>query len=344
MRLMDKISRPGIRILRSIYNGTSTLKELAEEHGVGHSSVSRMATHLEMRGFIVKGKKGNSVRIAFSGNPFVEYFKQMLARKLQLENILGGAGLRLFLTLAMPGMSGPGNAGKDILMDIHQIHAFSGLARATIYRSLSDAAYAGAIRKEGDKYGIAGSMGMLREFIRLYSLHMATLRLKMLPEVTGIDDSGLVLHFVSGSEFIFSVPTGSSIERYRSSYPTGLTAFQYDGLDFLTDRDYYHFTRDRYPLRTEDHAADILLIDRESSRYAQYSLLYLKKNMGQIHRDYLRDLGEIFGLSRELDAMIAFLDDDTSGKPSRAGNAQRGAMAIPGHDEFDALCRQYGVK
>ena len=81
---MYKLTRPQLRILRSIYGGTATLGELAEEHGVGHSYISRMTTSLVMKGFLVKEKKGSSVRISFSGNPFVEYFKQMLDRKLQV--------------------------------------------------------------------------------------------------------------------------------------------------------------------------------------------------------------------------------------------------------------------
>ena len=344
MRFMDKLTGPEIRILRSIYTGKTTLKELAEEHRVNHTRVSKLASSLEQKGFLVKQRTGNTIKLSLSGNPFVEYFKQMLSTELQLENILGDSGLPVLLTLIMPEMSQPAREQGKTALNIHQIRLFSGLPKATIYRFLSRGMYAGAIRKDRARYSISESMTALKEFLRQYSLHTATARMKKIAEFAGMDDRHLTLHFVSGNEFIFSSPAASAhapdFEHDFPVFPTGLTAFMADGLEFRTNRNYYHFAPNRGPLRIEDHAVDILLIDRKSSRDIQYSLLYLKKNMKKIQRDYLYNIAEIFGLSVELHTMLAFLDGEMTGRDKAA---LRDTTFIPKTKEFEELCDMYGV-
>jgi len=101
------------------------------------------------------------------------------------------------------------------------------------------------------------------------------------------------------------------------------------------------------PLRIEDHALDMLLIDPLSTRNRLYALLYLKKNIENVEPAYLYSIAEVFGLREEVVEMMRFLESKTRGRVTGGGvpgGEKRKPDFMPSYDEFKRLCRLYGVE
>jgi hypothetical protein len=273
----------------------------------------------------------------------MEYYKQMLSDKLRLEEILVDSGMTLLLVMVMPEMSKPGREKSGKSLSLRQLERFSGLSRVTIHRTLNRGMAAAAIRKDGGNYRISESMTSLREFLKHFAFHAASERLKEISVTCGIEKDLLNILFVSGSEFIFSSPRGSEIPEGNNVFPTGLTAFEHDGLEFMTNCNYYHFPGNRHSLGCEDHLVDMLLIDPLSSRNVLYSLLYLKKNFPVVDKDYLLSLGDITGLSDSLRDMLEFLSKEQAAERFPGTPMSTAPRKLPSYGEFKELSRLYGL-
>jgi len=341
---MEKLTIPEIRMLRSIFHGKTTIMELVREHGMSRSNVSRLTSSLANKDFILKEQNGISTKIALTTNPFMEYLKQMLVKNMQIERILGGAGLTLYLTLIMPEMSRSNRNEEYLFMNISKLQYFSGLPRSTIYRFLKKGMYTGVIYKIKGQYCISPSMVSLKEFLKHYSLHLAASRVKLIANSSSIRHRSCTLLFICGSEFIFSIPINTSLGNSNPIYPTSITAFQQDDLIFFSGRDYYHYSPQRQILSKENHVVDNLLIDRLDARNVSYSLLYLRKNYSSIQRDYLLTLGRMFGLYDELISMLRYLEGADVKKFSQKKKSIINQFHLPGVKEFRDLCEMYGVK
>lgn len=344
---MYHLSKSEVTILQLVFDGETTLKEVADSMGLSRSRITVLVQSLERKGFLQKQKRGVSTRISFAHHVFIEYLKQMFKRHLQVHKLLADSALKLFLTLIIPEMANPNGSGDHVFLSLSQIQHFSGLSRSTINRTMKNAMQALAIYKNQGRYQISPSQVSLKAFLTSYALHAASTGMTAYARTHSISEVSVVLHTVCGMDYTFSVRDTESL--YPSPtvvptvVPTAFTAYSMNGLLFLSLNQFLHATGSGRLIGTEDHIIDTILMGPRNSQYIAYSLLYLEKYFNKIDMERLISLSQVYDLEYEIRGMIEYLETHPERKSDRTKVGDHGRIYFLPHWEYSQYRDQYDL-
>ena len=337
---MKKLSKTDLRIIRAIYQGTSTLRELVDELDLSVPRVSTAVSRLEDMGFLEKSKRGRRVTIHFSDRIHMENLKQMFAKKLQVDRILSGSGLPILLTLMIPEMSIPHETMEASGLTKQEITLMSGLSRVTVHSELNALMLTGSVYRAARHYKVSKTMEELKSFLKNYSQYLALQTINDISRNTGISENKFIVQHAAGSEFVISAHYDVSLENLENIAnlePTAITKATNENLHFLSDSAYYHYSMNGRHIREEDMIIDMVLLNPSSPRYMSYALLSILHFGGHIKKRYLLQLARMNGILHIVKKMYDYLDRF----PLEKNEVPKG---FPQAEEFRELCALYGVR
>ena len=100
---MYRLNATELALLREVQGGRDRLEDIARAIGRSPSTASEVASGLVGKGFLEREKRGMARRLAFSGNAFVSPFRDMLSRRLPLQEWLIDSGLPILSVLSSTG-------------------------------------------------------------------------------------------------------------------------------------------------------------------------------------------------------------------------------------------------
>jgi len=308
---MYRLNATELSVLREVQGGRERLEDIARAIGRSHSTASEAASGLVDKGFLEREKRGMGRRLIFSANPFVSPLRDMLQRRLPLQEWLIDSGLPILSVLSG---TGDGLRAADIVLR-------TGLSPATVRNYLPAAKRRGVVKKTQNGYRLSAGMSVLLDFLDRYAEFVAGRVLRSF-------SAKAVLRRRAGFEFIFTVPAG---EVPKAGFPTGVTAFTRRGVLIRSNLDYYHYTPFRYKEGLEDYILDCAVAEKMSVNNLTYSLIFLKNHRRSVSAERLRAVGRAWGAAELAGDMLRFVDDGASGLPG-----------FPRRDEFEEKYFMYG--
>jgi len=308
---MYRLNATELALLREVQGGRDRLEDIARAIGRSPSTASEVASGLVGKGFLEREKRGMARRLAFSGNAFVSPFRDMLSRRLPLQEWLIDSGLPILSVLS--------GTGDDLRAA--DIALRTGLSPATVRNYLPTAMRRGVVKKTQNGYRLSAGMNVLLDFLDRYAEFASGRALRSF-------SANAVLRRRIGFEFIFTVPADGVL---KGGFPTGVTAFTKRGVLIRSNLDYYHYTPFRYKAGLEDYILDCAVAERMSVNNLTYSLIFLKKRRRKVSAERLRAVGRVLGAAELAGNMLRFVDDGASGLPG-----------FPRREEFDEKYFMYG--
>ena len=332
-----KITTSELLVLKSLITGNFRMNDLRNDLDLSSSRVSSLVSNLVEKGFITKYSNGNSKYVSFSDQSFIQDLKYLLSSHIQHERIFCRSSLPFLLTLVIQEMSTLVFNEEVTGFSMKQIQHFSGLSKDTVFRTLKDLNQAVVLQRVATRIRISPTQKELRQFLMNYSQYLVSIELNRIAQAARIPSNELIVQYLSGTEFIFSVPRGSEIPTSSILSPTSITMFEEEGLLFLRSHDYFHYHGSGRRVRREDHAIDCILLNPFFTRNKSYAMLYILKFIHEIDFRYLRELGEIFGIAQLVKNIINYVEHF----PSIEHDIPPG---FPSVAEFQQLCVQYEVE
>jgi len=266
----------------------------------------------------------------------MQNLKQLFSMNLQLEKIFTRSGLAFLLTLTIPGMSKSGEEKTGIGLTRDDIHKLSGLSYRTIDRVKKLLISAAVIFERNGQYRISRAMNELRNFLDNYAKYHAGVIIRNLSSIMNISQNSIVQKFVAGGEIILASNEELESTGECSIAYTSITAMSRDNIQFLSNQNFYHYSIGNRTLKKEDYIIDTLLVGSDGARNMAYAMLYLQHISNYLDRNYLIEMGTLFGIGEIMKAMLRYIDS----YPAIGIEIPKN---FPKVDEFRELCMLYGV-
>jgi len=305
-------SKLEIKILKEIANENHSLSLLMRSLTIKPSRLSNNLKKLRQKGIVLFKKKVDKSRkyVYFADSKHASLLRELLVTysHINWEDVLAGLGIEvLFQTL---------DYSKNTFEDISEV---------TSWRYSRNFSTLGIITFGQKGYSINPRFLILENFLIEYQ------RFIMNSLVRSISERAVIL-WQKDFECLVRAPKNSPIsqENFMKTATSSLSAF---GVHVFSEYDVYFYSKKRKDLRVEDVILHTLLVERDSVRYATYSLLLLKKELEKIDKEYLFREAQRFDLGLQVNAMLQFLET----KGVRTG------LTLPTWAEFVAKAREYGV-
>ena len=297
-----------LEILREIFLRRSSVSEIVGSSGKSSKTVYRNTrTLLDRR--IITASEGRGAYFTASSALHVSALKRFLLSKERPIDALVGSKLLVLLSIAY------------VRKSVDRIAKETGLKRDTVRVLAWQLKNHGIVVQENALIGLSASDIFMKDFLQDFS------RGVNLDIMSEISKTG-VLVWSGGLEFIFS----SSVPVKNSKVKkTGTSAMADYGVQFISEKNYYHYSDWEQVLRPEDIAIHNLLTDRFNPRVISYSMLLLKKTGFDV--DYMLEesrYAQVDGLVNDIIGLIA-------------GNEVTNQF-LPDPEDFEDLMAQYGVK
>jgi hypothetical protein len=303
-------SESEIRILRELTKGERSLSDIEKSLSIKPPLLSYNMKKLLRKGIIKKTAKGFRKHVQFSDSKHAALLRDLLIvyDYVDWQNILTGKAIEILF-----------QALKDSRKE------FNGIPRATLWRHLRNLKAHGILQLAKDGYSINPRFSTLTDFLNEYQ------RFIMNTLTRTISENAVVL-WQRDLEFLVRAPknTGPAPKNFLT---TATCQFTNMGIPIFSEFDIYFYSKKKKNIQTEDIILHTLLIEPNNVRYVIYSLLLLKKNKEKIDTRYLQEEAKKYGLSRQIDGMLQFLETHIPQKD----------LALPTWKEFEAKARDYKV-
>ena len=285
-----ELNKTEFRALSSIFEGNETNKKLSEAIGRSTTRTSAIVNGLKEKGFVDVKRKGMSNFIGFSNNSFIQPLKRLVMDQFPLSECLSDTDMTL-LSYFIDGKSNLDK--KDILLK-------TDLAEVTIRKFLSRQIRYGILKKESNGYRLSSSQDNIRDLIVEYSQFTSS-------RFTENISTDSVIHWRNNFEFIYSIGG----ERSNSiGFKTALTAFKEEGIDFMSNRTYFHYIPKRNDISREEYILDNIVSHKYNKRSILYSAIYFKVNEDRVDSRRLIDLSSLYGDETIARKLILYVEDN----------------------------------
>lgn len=303
-------SKAELQILRELTKGKQSLPDIKKALSLKSALLSYNLKKLQKKGLIQTTEQGNRKYVCFSETKHASLLRDLLISHdfVDWENILPGKTIDILLQTL---------TSKDGNLSI--------FSSATLWRYLKELKARGIITETQKQYQINRRFIGLINFLNEYEKYFANKISKALSENS-------VILWQRNMEFLVRAP--KTVEPPSEDFHKTATSMfaQYD-LPLFSEYDIYFYSTNKKSIKLEDVILHTLLIEPDSSRYATYALLLLKKTESQIDRAYLLQEAEKFELKKQILSMFSFLETHIRPK----------GQVLPTWDEFIVKANDYAV-
>ncbi|RLE40046.1 hypothetical protein DRZ77_03130 [Candidatus Woesearchaeota archaeon] len=302
-----------LMILRQVFEGYTTVKDISKTSKLSQSRVSVLVNELQYKEFLNIKRIRRKKIVEFYFSKHAENIRRLFSSNIPVEKILAGGKLDILFSI------------HKNFKNINEIREETCLEKETIRKYLRELSYLGVVEKKDKRYKLAYHP-LLYEFLSDYSSY-ANKRI-----VREYDESAIIL-WEEGRRFIFKTENRLKIDRYIK--PTAFTAMSKYKIDIISKYYYYYYSPCAGELRVEDIALHSIVVDKESSRNLIYAMLLLKK--AGFDEEYLIKASSIYGAKTIAKNMIEYL---RTGKTVERIYGRR----FPNIKEFKEIASEYGVE
>mgnify|MGYP001018687774 CR=1 FL=1 len=296
-----------LAILKEISKGNHELASIKRALSITPQLLSYNLKKLEKKSLITTTKHTLKKQAYFGDSKHATLLLDLLSiyNHIDWENVLSGKAIDILLQT----------------LNGHEDQEFS-IPRNTLWRYLKNLKARGIITQNNS---INPRFNALSEFLSEYQKFF----LRKL--ATTISKEAVILWQKDG-EFLMRTPKTAQPPP-KNFHKTATSIMQDYDLPLFSESEIYLYSKEKKEILPEDAILHILLIAPDSTRYATYALLLLKKIWSHLDMAYLLREAQRLGVKNQIDCMLQFLE--THKRPADS--------TLPSWNEFAQKATDYNV-